>query len=43
MRHGWFRIIAAAAVLMGLAYVAFSTRGVSADLIEVQPRPLSRR
>ncbi|MHB1125144.1 MAG: efflux RND transporter periplasmic adaptor subunit [Ramlibacter sp.] len=42
MKHRWFWIIAAAAVLMGLAFVAFSTRGVPADVIEVQPRPLLR-
>ena len=42
MKHRWFWIIAAAAVLMGLAYVAVSTRGVPADVVEVQPRPLLR-
>lgn len=42
MKHRWFWIIAALAVLMGLAYVGFSTRGVPADVVEVKPRPLLR-
>ncbi len=42
MKHRWFWIIAALAVLMGLAYVAFSTRGVPAEVVELQPRPLLR-
>ena len=42
MKHRWFWIIAAVAVLMGLAYVAFTTRGVPVDVVEVQPQPLLR-
>ena len=42
MKHRWFWIIAVAAVLMVLAFVAFTTRGVPADVVEVRSGPLLR-
>ena len=42
MKHRWFWIIAVAAVLMVLAFVAFTARGVPADVVEVRPGPLLR-
>jgi len=42
MKHRWFWIIAVAALAMGLAYVAFSARGVPADVVQVRSGPLLR-